>query len=187
MDADEASGESTTIRLTEYQALRAEILKRFDIQHQLLSLAVIAAGTLFVAGIQYANPTVGALIILGYPVLSLFLAAGWGHHDRRVWQAATYIRERIEPKVGVDRLGWEHFHPASSVGPGLQFLAARGVFIGTQVFAILVGAFLARLDTLASTVLAGSALPVTEVGVLVFLVVGVGSVVLTIFALGRVR
>jgi hypothetical protein len=140
-----------------------------------------------VAGIQNTNPTVGALIILGYPILSLFLAAGWGHQDRRVWQAATYIRERIETQVGIDRLGWEHYHPASRVGPGLHFLAARGVFIGTEIFALLVAAFLARLDTLAPAALTGSAIPATGVGVLVFMFAGIVSVFITIFALGRAR
>src|SRR5579859_4948694 len=102
MDIQASQSEATTIHLAEYQALRAEILNRFNVQHQLFSLAIIAAGTIFVASIQNPNPTVGAILILGYPVLSLFLAAGWGHQDRRVWQAGTYIRERIETALGTE-------------------------------------------------------------------------------------
>jgi hypothetical protein len=63
----------------------------------------------------------------------------------------------------------------------------RGVFISTEVFAILAGAFLARLDTLAPAALAGTALSATSVGVLVLLLVGVGSVFLTILVVGRAR
>lgn len=108
MSADRSEAESlisVNIRLAEYSALRAEIFKRFEIQFQLVSLAVIAAGTIFIAGIQSSDHRVGAVLTLGYPILALFLATAWGHNDRRVWQLGTYIREHIETALGVDRLG----------------------------------------------------------------------------------
>ncbi|HEY7832691.1 MAG TPA: hypothetical protein VIG30_03895 [Ktedonobacterales bacterium] len=186
MEDQVSQSESTTIRLAEYQALRAEILNRFNIQHQLFALAIIAAGTIFVASVQNPNPTVGAILILGYPVLALFLAAGWGHQDRRVWQAATYIRERIEPALGTERMGWEHFHPPSRTGPGLYLLASRGIFLGTEIFAIVVGASLARIDLIASAALSGEAIPVNAVGVVALLIVAVVSVPFTFFVLRRI-
>ena len=43
--------------ISEYSALREEIVKRIEIQHQLLSLALIATGTILTIGFQTSNAT----------------------------------------------------------------------------------------------------------------------------------
>jgi hypothetical protein len=60
----------TAIQLEEYRALRDEILSRLESQRQFISLAVIAVGTIFLASVQNPDRTAGAIIILGYPLLS---------------------------------------------------------------------------------------------------------------------
>src|SRR5262245_10378362 len=96
MEVEESRSESIRIRLVEYQVLRAEILNRLEGQRLFLSLAIIALGTLFIVSIQSTDSSVGALLMLGYPILCLFLAIGWGHHDRRIAQIGLYIKNRIE-------------------------------------------------------------------------------------------
>src|SRR5690348_4312225 len=97
--------QEATVRLAEYATLRAEILKRFEVHFQLVSLAIVAAGTLLFAGVQSADRRVGAVLVLSYPFLAFLLAAVWGHSDRRIGQLGAYIRERIEPVFGKDASG----------------------------------------------------------------------------------
>jgi hypothetical protein len=102
MNNDSPNPMATTVRLAEYPALGVELLNRVESQRQLLSLAIIAIGTVFIAGTQNPNPTVGTLVILGYPVLCLCLAAGGGHLGVRVYQLGSYVRERIEKSLDRD-------------------------------------------------------------------------------------
>jgi hypothetical protein len=177
---------TTSIYLAEFQALRAEILDRSNGQRQVLSLAIIAVGTLFAASVQSANAEQSALLLLGYPILALFLASGWGHHDRRIVQIGRYIHSHIEEALGKDAngqyyLGWEH-HPL----PGaLEYVTARGIFVGTQLFAIVVSATYARVDVLAGAVVDGRVLPATNPVTMGLLAVSLLSVVLTIPASQR--
>ena len=55
----------------EYTSLREEIIKRIEIQHQLLSLALIAPGTVLAIGFQSGS----ASLLFVYPVLGMFLSA----------------------------------------------------------------------------------------------------------------
>jgi hypothetical protein len=144
-----ASGSKTTDFLfVEYGALREELLKRLDIEHQLFSLAIIAAGTIFIAGVQTSNSHSGALLLFGYPILATFLGASWGHNNRRMWKLRIYIRDFIEQHVGRESPGWETFHATTRLTVGRHFFASRGVFLGTEVFAILVGIQRANLHPL---------------------------------------
>jgi hypothetical protein len=119
--------------LAEYEALRAEILKRTEIQHQLISLALIATGTFLATGSATAR--------LAYPILAVFLAAAWAQSDIRIEQLGAYIEKRVEERLLGDNLGWEHFCKPLHDTPKLRSLAhfaSRGVFCGTQILTVLV-------------------------------------------------
>ena len=146
------SGEQeATVRLAEYATLRAEILKRFEVHFQLVSLTVIAAGTLLFAALQSPNRRLGAVLVLSYPFLAFLLASAWGHSDRRIAQLGAYIRARIEPTFGKDahgqpRMGWEGHHARSQVTPRLYRFAISWIFAGTELFLIAVAVAVLRVD-----------------------------------------
>jgi hypothetical protein len=117
--------------LAEYAALRDEILKRTEIQHQLISIALIATGT-FLA-IQSVT------VKLTYPILALFLSIAWVQSDIRIGQLGIYIREQIEGRLG--NIGWEHFlTPKRDLGKigNLARFASLGILCGTQFLTVLV-------------------------------------------------
>jgi hypothetical protein len=117
--------------LAEFGKLRDEILKRTDIQHQLVSLALVATGTFIVIE--------STTIKLTYPILALFLTVAWMQNDIRIGQLGGYIREQIEGRLG--DVGWEHYHaPIGDPGPvkNLARFASRGILCGTQILIVLV-------------------------------------------------
>jgi hypothetical protein len=117
--------------LAEYGKLRDEILKRTEIQHQLISLALVATGTFLAVESVTAR--------LAYPVLALFLSLAWVQNDIRIGQLGMYIREQVEGRLG--NIGWEHFHaPMRDLGKigNLTRFASRGILCGTQFLIILV-------------------------------------------------
>ncbi len=123
--------------LAEYSALRAELLKRIELQHQMISLALIAAGTFLSVGIQFDSAT----IILIYPILAMFLASAWAQSDFWIRRIAFHIHFHIEEVLAGNGQGWEHNnHPGSKIPffGSLSLFASRGIFIGTQVLAIFV-------------------------------------------------
>lgn len=123
--------------LAEYSALRAELLKRIELQHQMISLALIAAGTFLSVGIQFDSAT----IILIYPILAMFLASAWSQSDFWIRRIAFHIHFHIEEVLAGNDQGWEHNnHPGSKIPffGSLSLFASRGIFIGTQVLAIFV-------------------------------------------------
>ena len=133
----ETTSDSSGFHLAEYGALRAEILKRTDIQHQLLSLSLIALGTFVTIGFESS-----ATLLLVYPILAMFLAASWSHHDIRIAQLGDFIRSHHEANFFGEQGGWEHFHPASAVGKTVGSrigLASRGILIGSQILAVALG------------------------------------------------
>ena len=122
------------LRLAEYSALRVEILKRTDIQHQLLSLSIIALGTFVTFGLE-DSPT----LLLVYPILAAFLSASWSHHDIRIGQIGQFIRDYHEKKFFGKENGWESVHPSSEAGRLVGHrgrLASRGILVGSQILAI---------------------------------------------------
>jgi hypothetical protein len=120
--------------LAEYDALRGEILKRSEIQHQLLSFALAALGALIAVGLR---DTPSAL--LAYPILVLFLAIGWTYNDIQIAQIGLYIKYRIENHLLSSGQGWQHAilsqRPSREIG-SLAKLATRGLFWGTEILAI---------------------------------------------------
>src|SRR5512135_1535776 len=88
----------------EYKALRDEILNRIEFRYQLLNLTLISAGTLLAAGV---HADVSAAVLLVYPILAAFLAAGWVHNGNAIVPLARYIRDELEgDHTG---LGWERY------------------------------------------------------------------------------
>ena len=169
---NKASPEVIPLMLAEYNALRAEMLKRTELQHQLLSLALVAPSTILAFGYQAKN----AFPILLYPILALFLAMAWASNDRRVRQMGAYIRGRVEAKVGEENIGWEHFSTATRIGHigrfgTLNFWASRGIFLGTQLLTMFVGISLATFD----------------INIKIALALAILSIILTIIVLRRAK
>jgi hypothetical protein len=132
----------------EYKALRDELLKRFELRQQVVSVTLAIAGALIGAGIfqakiLYAGSLNGPSpsIALAYPPIAALLALGWAHLDDRVRVLGSYIRERLEPNI--PGLGWEGYNwnnrPRVKRLP-YAFISHGGVFIWTQVVAMIVGA-----------------------------------------------
>jgi hypothetical protein len=131
--------------IAEYTALREEMLKLTDMQHQLLAIALLSFGTLMGAGIQFKSTS----ILLIYPILALFLSAGWFNHAYGIDMLGHYIQNHIEVKVGTENIGWENHSRKNSIPHSLlAFLGARGIFPATQVMALIAGVSVANFNTL---------------------------------------
>ena len=109
---DEINSENVSLIIAEYTALREEILKRLEIDHQLIALALIAPGTILTIGFQTRN----ASIMLVYPILALFLSAIWVINETGIIEKGIYIRDHIESRVGENNIGWQHFKSSQSLG-----------------------------------------------------------------------
>ena len=122
----------------EYKALRDEMLSRISFRYQLLNLTLISAGTLLATGV---HADVSAAVLLVYPILAAFLAAGWVHNGQTVIPLARYIRDELEMKYG--SLGWEsylHTHADHRfLYEGLGLLYAGGIFLSTQLVSLILG------------------------------------------------
>lgn len=156
---------SDDLLVAEYTSLREEIVKRIEIQHQILSLALIAPGTVLGIGFQTNN----ASLMLLYPLLGMFLSAAWLSNSFAIYDIASYIQSQIQPRVGEGRSIWEHFRASMDTRhlTILHFWGTRGLFIGTGLLTLLTGITLAKFDT-AQTI---------------YLIVGIVSIILTIILL----
>lgn len=174
--------------LAEFSALRAEIVKRTEIQHQLISLALIAAGT-FLA-------TEAEIAVVAYPILAFFLAAGWVQNDIQIARLGAYIGQRLEPRLLNGRGGWESVWASTpdeieALG-SLAHLASRGVFLGSQAAMLVAslltyrldhdGALLFRWNTLTS-----GPLTLEARGVLLLVLADVVAMILTLYIMRRHR
>ena len=125
--------------LHEYDALRAEVLKRIEIMYQISTIALIGPGTLFAFGLQTKN----ASLILLYPLFSMLLAIMWSNYDRRCRQLGSYIKGQIEARFGEEIMGWEHFMDSSRSKHWFfdwgNLWASLGIFVGTEILALVVG------------------------------------------------
>jgi hypothetical protein len=137
-------------RLAEYNALRCEILKHIDIEYQVSTLSITAFGALVALGFikDLNTDNEGALFVFLYPVLALLLAFRWRYSEHRIKEIGTYIREYIESGVEEDVTGvkgWESYldrHNRNQGRFGLYRLSAWGIFVFTQVLAIIIGVLL---------------------------------------------
>ena len=121
--------------LAEYQTLRDDILKRIEFRYQLINLLLVVAGAFFTLGLQ---PNIPSSVLLIYPILALFLTAGWAHNGVVMVKIGDYLREELEVKtVG---LKW-HTRIATSYPQfsGFSFLgtiSTSGLVLTTQVLAL---------------------------------------------------
>lgn len=129
-NADDSSG----FLLAEYNALRGEILKRSEIQHQLISFALAALGALTAVGLKDSTSA-----LLAYPILVLFLAVGWTYNDIQIAQIGLYIKHRIEGQLAASGQGWQHTilsqRSSREIG-SLAKLATRGMFWSSEILAV---------------------------------------------------
>src|SRR5260370_17125833 len=103
---EKISSENIPVILAEYNSLKAEILKRIEIRHQLTSLALIAPGTIIAVEFQVHN----AFLILSYPILACLLSAVWLANTRAYHEVSNYIRTQVEPKLGKPNLKCQYVH-----------------------------------------------------------------------------
>jgi len=122
--------------MAEYSALRAEIIHRMTMRHQIVAFSVAVLG----AVLAFEAP---ANTLLAYPILGLFLALGWAHNDFRIGEIGEYIRTQIETKL--PGLHWEtHFSDLKKNRIPVRYLlratilSAGGIIMGTQLLALLV-------------------------------------------------
>lgn len=151
--------------VAEYTSLRGEIVKRIEIQHQLISLALIAPGTVLALGFQ----TNSSSLLLVYPLLGMFLSAVWLSNSFAIHDLAAYLQSHIQPPAGKDHAIWEQFRVSTDTRHLglLHFWGTRGLFIGTEFLALLAGITLAKFDA----------------AHLLFLIIGALSSILTVIVL----
>lgn len=138
----------------QYSALRSEIDRRIDIRQQILYLTLVVGGAFLTVGLQ---PNISELVILFYPILAMFLAASWTHNDLRIGQIDYFIQTEVEKHLGGLAPGWEDFRrrtflpsrKQTHIGKtnsghllapprGLIAFSTRGIFLTTQVIAMLI-------------------------------------------------
>jgi hypothetical protein len=132
----EISEREQTNILAEYQTLRDDILKRIEFRYQLINLVLVVAGTFLTVGLQFDN---SATILLVYPILALFLAAGWAHNGVVMVKIGRYIRDNIEPKLA--GLNWQTFteksFPQLSSFSILGPISTSGLIFTSQLLALI--------------------------------------------------
>jgi 8-oxo-dGTP diphosphatase len=165
------SAELRTEMLQEFSALRDESVKRTEIRHQLLSFTLVAAGTFLTVG---AQEIVEPSVLLIYPLLAAFLAATWTHSDIRVGEIGEYIRNNIEPRL--EGLNWEEYlhkkyaEQESWLKKRLSELSASGIFLSTELLAVILARYHSRWDLSQKTTKILLALDVIAIVLTVFLV-----------------
>ena len=171
--------------LAEFEALRAEVLKRIELRSQSVNLAITATG-IFIAAL--AGGFIPPVTLLLYPPLALFITIAWVHSDIRIAQIAEYIRESIEQQL--TGISWEHWlrqyyakvpHP---IYRRFTELSALGVFIGTQAMTMALAILGQVLKVSTKLELPGQAvLPVY----IIFVLVDLGAIAATYWLVRRRR
>ncbi len=155
--------------LAQYTALREEVLKRIEVQHQLILGALVALGTILTISAQ-GGPT---SILLLYSFLALFLALAWSQNDIRNRQITQFLSVNEARLLSDVALGWEHTRSSSRlwIFGSRKVFAARGIFVGSQLLTLLL--FLLRSS--------GSALTQEDN---LLMVAGVVVTVITVLVIG---
>jgi hypothetical protein len=130
---------SQNLLVASYEKLRDEIHQRVDQRQQLLTYTMIGAASFFSIGLQ---SWASAVTVLSYPALAFFLALAWAQHDTRIGQIVIYLRD-IEDRF-LPGLGWERYRRDVFTKKKYRLsdsvsLPARGLFIGSQLLALLIG------------------------------------------------
>jgi hypothetical protein len=135
---------------SEHIGLRDEIIKRIELQVQLISITLVAAGAFLTIGLQRGQDAAGGqyavAALLVYPLLALFTWATWAFHQLRIIEAAAYIK-RLEDKRP-DCFGWETFlrevRGKHFLSQYLPFLTFGGLWISSQVLVLFIALLLAN-------------------------------------------
>lgn len=136
--------ENVTLIVAEYNALRAEVLKRIEIRHQLTSLALIAPGTILAVGFQAKN----SFLMLSYPILACFLWAVWLANARGIHEIGYYLKI-LESKVGENNIGWEHSKtPSHRPYRFIGYMGSVAIFIFTELLTLLAGISIGYFDAI---------------------------------------
>ena len=142
-EATEERGPLTKdLYVEQYSSLRSEIEKRLDIRQATLTFTLVLAGTFLSVA---AQPGIAAATAFYYPIVALFLAAAWTQNDAKIGQISQYIRVEVEQHMG-PLTGWEAYrkrtfdgtHPLTPKS-GLIRFSTRGLFLATEILALLVG------------------------------------------------
>jgi hypothetical protein len=163
--------------LAEYNALRNETLKRMEIENQLTTFTIIVFGTIL--GIGFQNKI--ASLILLYPLLALFLSIGHTHSDYHVRQIGMYLKDHVESMVGTTNIGWEHYLIVNRYSR--YRLQVSGIFITTELLAILVGLSIAPINATFLAPLLGQPMNNPSFAINLLLGIAIVSVLLTLFML----
>lgn len=127
--SDGASSYPKMLNEAEYAALRDEILKRIELQYQLLNLALIITATLLtisLGGGVLTDPAGNSgrkLLLLLCPPLEMFLALGWADHNVQIAKAGVFIKNHYHE-------AWETTWPQNEGLRGWRELAVKHLFIG---------------------------------------------------------
>lgn len=127
--------------LVEYSNLREEIVKRIELEYQILYITLFIFSTM--SGFALANKS--SVIILPYPILCVLLTSAWVNSDFSIFHIAEYIKNHIEAKIGEETTGWEHYLEAKKPFL-LSTLSVGGTFVSTALIAIVIGLSLAKLN-----------------------------------------
>jgi len=134
--------ENEQFLLAEYSTLREEIIKRVEIEYQILYITLFIFSTMCGFALSYRYP----VIILPYPILCVLLTSAWVNSDFSIFYIAEYIKNQIEAKIGEGATGWEHYL-APKKPLLLSTSSVGGTFVITTLIAIAIGISLAKLDT----------------------------------------
>jgi hypothetical protein len=169
--SDQFSAVDKDFLLAQYTSLREEVLKRIEIQHQLILGVLLALGTILTVSTQGGSAT----NLLFYPFLVLFLALAWSQNDTRNRQITEFLSSNEEHFLSDISLGWEHARTSSRlwIFGSRKVFAARGIFVGSQVLTLLLFWLRVRSSGLAFTQ-EDSLLIIIAIGVTIFTVLIIG-------------
>lgn len=133
--------EADQFLLAEYSALREEIVKRIELEYQIIYLTLFIFSTMCGFALSYKIP----LIVLPYPILCVLLTSAWINSDSSIFHISEYIKNQIEATVGQDTIGWEHYI-APRKFPLLSLSSVGDTFVITTLIAIGIGISLVKID-----------------------------------------
>jgi hypothetical protein len=167
-----AQNVDSSIRLAEYTALRADILKEVEIQNRLITFTIAIAGAIITISLSTPTnlpKTLSSTVLFIYPLVGMIFAAGWVQSNGKINRINTYIRKTLMSYL--QDLGWEEYLYNEYTSKGLKsfklfnVLYIYGVFGGSQLLTIILGLFLINSINLT---------------MIVSMIVGVGSLIATI-------
>ncbi len=130
-------------RELEYNALRAEILKRIELRQQLMATTLFFAGALL--GVAANDPGKYASLAFIYPPIAFSLAALWAQNDIRSREIGLYVYQKLEKAQyqAIPGLGWETYYRTNLESPRLlglklSVLSPAATFIVSELIAVII-------------------------------------------------